>query len=156
MSQQKHTNERYFINWLRHENRYPYRIVHITNVILISIFIGKELGFSEDKLMELGLCAVFYDSGLATIPDTILKKQGVLTPKECAQMEVHVNLYAAHHARFMPDEVFLIAAQHHENWDGSGYPKKKKRVQIHESFWCRNPLIFQSKSRNLPLLYRII
>ena len=60
---------------------------HSVNVCLLSLVVGKRLGFSRKKLADLGLAALLRDVGKATVPKEILEKQGQLTPEEWAQMK---------------------------------------------------------------------
>ncbi len=73
----------------------------------------------------LKIAAMLHDVGKIAIPDEILKKNGRLTDEEFAVMQTHTWLGAR---LFNKDESNLdrfsseIALNHHENWDGSGYP----------------------------------
>ena len=83
------------------------------------------LGATQDDATMLGEVAVLHDIGKIVIPDSILCKPGPLTPAEFEIMKRHPAegarlLRAGAHPFF--DQAALVAAWHHERWDGSGYP----------------------------------
>ncbi len=87
---------------------------------------------------RLVLASSLHDIGKVGIPDSILLKPGLLTPEERATMEKHTLIGAdtllAIRAKLGPDEFidmgFEVALQHHEKWDGSGYPFGLKGTDI--------------------------
>lgn len=94
------------------------------NVALISRGIGRWLKFPKDALDILTLAGLFHDIGKITIPDEVLNKTGKLTPGEFDTMKKH-TLQGQRMLKKVPgmDHHILNAAiQHHEKYDGSGYP----------------------------------
>lgn len=87
---------------------------------------------------RLVLASSLHDIGKVGIPDSILLKPGILTPEERATMEKHTLIGAdtllAIRAKLGPDEFIdmgvEVALQHHEKWDGSGYPFGLKGDEI--------------------------
>jgi response regulator RpfG family c-di-GMP phosphodiesterase len=87
---------------------------------------------------RLVLASSLHDIGKVGIPDSILLKPGRLTPEERTTMEKHTLIGAdtllAIRSKLGPDEFIdmgvEIALQHHEKWDGSGYPFRLKDDQI--------------------------
>lgn len=80
------------------------------------------------------MAAPMHDIGKVTIPDAILHKPGKLTDDEFEIMKTHTT--AAHNflkssKRKMIQSADLIAMQHHEKWDGTGYPQGLKADEIH-------------------------
>jgi len=78
----------------------------------------------KDEARHMGLMSILHDVGKLTIPDAILKKPAKLNAEEWAVMQTH----AEQGIRILGDSPFYavardIAISHHENWDGSGYPK---------------------------------
>ena len=69
------------------KNYQDYLFNHSVNVCLTSVVVGARLGFSKNKLADLGLAALLRDVGKATIPKAILEKQGPLTPDEWRQLQ---------------------------------------------------------------------
>jgi len=95
------------------------------NVCVYSIILGRLLGLESDKLENLGTAALLHDMGFVGIPDVILNKPGTLTPNEMSVVQTHPrkgrdilisgrNLYSG---------VVDVAHGHHENLDGTGYPR---------------------------------
>ena len=69
------------------KNYDDYLYNHAVNVCLLSLCVGHRLGFSKQKLGDLGLASLLRDVGKATIPKEILDKRGQLTPEEMSQMK---------------------------------------------------------------------
>lgn len=111
-----------------------YTFTHCVNVATLSIVFARALGYSKAKLMKLGEGALLHDVGKMRIPPSILNKPSKLTDEEFATMKKHVELgmdYLEH--QIPPDEdIFSFVAEHHENVDGSGYPKGKNGNEISE------------------------
>lgn len=83
--------------------------------------------------MELvGIGGMLHDIGKTMVPDRILNKPGALTPDEFATMQMHVqygrNILSD--ARDISQTSFDVVAQHHERYDGSGYPLKLKGAEM--------------------------
>lgn len=98
---------------------------HSINVCILAVMTGISLGYNELSLMELGVGALLHDIGMATIPSEILNKPGALTDAETELVKKHpengFNILRAQgdiHLRSSH-----IAFQHHERWNGSGYPR---------------------------------
>lgn len=102
----------------------------------IGIYVSE---LSENAIERMTKAAPLHDIGKVGIPDDILKKEGSLTPEEWAVMQTHAELgenvlNAAklddnQHAKVL-DVAIQIAGSHHENWDGSGYPRGLKGEEI--------------------------
>jgi HD-GYP domain-containing protein (c-di-GMP phosphodiesterase class II) len=94
---------------------------------------------SENAIERMAKAAPLHDIGKVGIPDSILKKEGSLTPEEWAVMQTHAalgenvlnaaKLNDNQHAKVL-DVAIQIAGSHHENWDGSGYPRGLKKEEI--------------------------
>lgn len=101
-----------------------YTFNHSVNVCLLSIMVGLKIGLDRGKLFNLALGAVLHDLGKMLIPLNILNKPGELSPDEWKVMQAHtVNGYEIlRRNQSIPRSSAQIAFQHHENYDGSGYP----------------------------------
>jgi HD-GYP domain-containing protein (c-di-GMP phosphodiesterase class II) len=96
------------------------------NTAILSIIIGEHMSLPRHRLLQVATGALLHDVGMLKVPDAILNKEGKLSDSETQAMRSHtfygykliVNelLYA--------DEVGKAAAQHHERWDGEGYPAR--------------------------------
>ncbi|HEY3139232.1 MAG TPA: HD domain-containing phosphohydrolase [Blastocatellia bacterium] len=105
---------------------------HSDRVVAYSIKLGKRLGLSPNELIALEQGALLHDIGKIGVPDSILLKTGPLTSQEWLIMREHV----AHGLRIIADVEFLSGArfvlgQHHERYDGSGYPNGLRGDEIH-------------------------
>ncbi len=110
-----------------------YTFGHSVNVCILSIITALTLGYSEPKLKELGLGALLHDIGKTRIDKEILNKPGDLTPEEFNEIKRHTD-YGFAILRNYPDVSLLsahIAFQHHERWDGNGYPRGLVGSEIH-------------------------
>lgn len=101
-----------------------YTFLHSVDVCIYSIIIGKKLGYGKDPLMLLGLGAILHDIGKCKVPIEILQKPGKLTDDEFRQMQLHTihGCEIIKNSYHLSTKVGNIAFQHHEKWDGTGYP----------------------------------
>ena len=116
---------------LRGHDDYTFR--HSVHVMVISLLMGKALEMPEGMLTALAMGAVLHDIGKTQIPVEILNKPGRLNPEEMRVMRRHPEMGAAmlEGSRLVPPESRRVLAQHHERWDGSGYPLGLKGREIH-------------------------
>lgn len=103
------------------------RVAGLTEKLLI------ELGYEPEKARFVGDAARLHDIGKVGIPDTILKSANRLTALEREQMQLHVEF--GHQILTQSNNDFFqlaarIAVEHHEHWDGSGYPKGLRKMEI--------------------------
>ncbi len=99
---------------------------HVKRVGLLAEFFAKEYGLSDREAEALRFAAPLHDIGKLGIPDSVLNKPGKHTPEEAVVMRKHAEL--GHQMLATARQPLLelaasIAASHHENWDGSGYPR---------------------------------
>ncbi|HWR42397.1 HD domain-containing phosphohydrolase [Sporomusa sp.] len=93
--------------------------------------LGFALGMTDRELAQLRLIAHFHDIGKVGIPDSILFKQGPLTPQEFTDMKRHCEI--GHRIALSVPELSHIALYilaHHEWWDGNGYPQGLQGEEI--------------------------
>jgi putative two-component system response regulator len=103
---------------------------HVARIGMFSGEIAGELGMSADFVEKITLASSLHDIGKVAITDRILLKPGPLTPEEFEIMKSHTVLGAqmlcgSSHAVIRMAE--SIAMNHHERWDGSGYPNGLKQ-----------------------------
>ncbi len=104
---------------------------HSQRVSQYSVMIARELGFSEEELVNLKRAALMHDIGKIGIPDCILNKPARLTDDEYAVMKSHVTRGAEILKDFtLIDHVVEGARYHHERYDGRGYPDGLKGEDI--------------------------
>ncbi|MDE2407254.1 MAG: DUF3369 domain-containing protein [Xanthomonadaceae bacterium] len=98
---------------------------HVLRVGLLAEMLAKAAGQDAKSSENLRLAAPLHDIGKIGIPDAILNKPGAHTPEETAIMRTHAQLGAqmlAPSKRPLLQLASRICLEHHENWDGSGYP----------------------------------
>jgi putative nucleotidyltransferase with HDIG domain len=98
---------------------------HSVNVCLLLISFAHHRNLNSGQMIFLGLGGLFHDIGKREIPERILNKPGPLTPEEWDEMRRHPakGVELLREAGHLPPETFQIVYQHHENLDGSGYPR---------------------------------
>ncbi|MBD0327573.1 MAG: HD-GYP domain-containing protein, partial [Pyrinomonadaceae bacterium] len=96
---------------------------HSERVVTFSLRLGLELGLDKEQLRALEFGALLHDIGKIGIPDGILRKPAQLTNEEWEQMRQHPLLGQSilRGIKFL-EGAALVVGQHHEKWDGSGYP----------------------------------
>lgn len=108
---------------------------HIRRISFYARLFGQLLGLMEEEQNLLLYASPLHDVGKIGIPDNILKKPGSLTPEEFEIIKLHTTIGAKildSDPRFITLRAGkVIAEQHHEKWDGSGYPFKLKGEDIH-------------------------
>lgn len=104
-----------------------YTFTHVTNVCILTMSQGESLGFIGDNLHTIGVAALLHDIGKIFVPDEILSKPGVLTPEERRIIETHTVKGARYlmGVEGIPKLAVLAALEHHQKFDGSGYPSIK-------------------------------
>ncbi len=98
---------------------------HVKRVGEISALLGRKLGFAENEITILNLAASMHDLGKIAIDDIILNKPGKLTFEEFEVMKTHSIIgyeILRKSNRVLLKTAAIIAKEHHENYDGSGYP----------------------------------
>lgn len=111
-----------------------YTFGHSVNVGVLAVLTGMDLGYNRTKLQELALGCLLHDLGKMSVPLAILNKPGMFDEQEMNIIKTHaeagfdvlrknpgVPLLSAH-----------IAYQHHERFNGTGYPRGLKGQEIHE------------------------
>lgn len=105
---------------------------HELNTAVLSLMLARQLEFPEDQVPVLGLGALIHDIGLTEIPDRVVKKREPLTRAEADLRKLHCEYGVKRgHQIGLPPPVLAIIGQHHEAWDGSGYPKGISADRIH-------------------------
>jgi putative two-component system response regulator len=106
---------------------------HIARISAYCVEISRAMGMDADFIERIRYASPMHDVGKMAIPDAILQKPGRFAPEEWKIMQTHCEAGAK--MLCGTDSPYLqmgteIAAAHHENWDGSGYPCGLKGNQI--------------------------
>ncbi len=97
---------------------------HALNVSILSLIFCREMDYSGDDIVAVGLGAMLHDIGLSRVPAKVVNKRGHLTRAEDAVRRQHCELGLAIGKRMGLDQRILdVILQHHESADGSGYPQ---------------------------------
>ncbi len=98
---------------------------HSERVTKYSLAIAKKLGLSQERLKIMERAAILHDIGKIGINLTLLHKVGKLTPEDIFDLQQHpsIGIKILEPIEFLLD-VRLCIAQHHERFDGKGYPNK--------------------------------
>lgn len=98
---------------------------HSANVCILSLLTGLALGYDQTKLKDLGTGALLHDVGKAIVPEDIVNSKKVFSANEYELIQKHVD-YGFDILR-KTDNINIIVAhiawQHHERFNGSGYPR---------------------------------
>lgn len=105
---------------------------HSKRVTLFTIALAQAMGWSREKIAVIARGAFLHDIGKMGVSETILRKTGPLTPEETEKMREHclMGCQLLRKIPFLSVEPADIVYAHHENFDGSGYPRGLKGDQI--------------------------
>lgn len=102
---------------------------HATNVMILSLTLGKAAGLDKSQLEMLGLGAMLHDVGKIRVPQSVLRNEQRNGSEE-KFYQLHVD-YGADLLRFGVDAgIIECVQQHHERADGTGFPERRKQDQI--------------------------
>lgn len=127
-------NDSMFINLVDIKTMDNYTYEHSLSVAILSLILGSEKGLQKHELYDLCIGAMLHDIGKIFIPPEILSKPSTLTQSEYEIVKSHPGKGYDYLMRDYSVKISsrLIAAQHHESYDGSGYPNGLKGDQIHK------------------------
>ncbi len=116
------------------KNHDNYTYAHSMRVATLLTLLGHAAGFKHDDQLIMSSGGLLHDVGKMMIPHNILNKPGKLTEEEFEIMKTHVPETMEYLKRSddIPQGVLIIAEQHHEKIDGTGYPHGLKGAQLNE------------------------
>ena len=104
---------------------------HIRRVQLYATAVARELGMSDAEVQAVRTAALLHDIGKLAVPEHILSKPGPLTAEEFQKVQAHPQVGADIIAAVpFPYPVAPLIQNHHERWDGRGYPRGLKGDDI--------------------------
>lgn len=125
-------NQGTLVSLCRIKERDTYTFQHSVSVCTLLVTFCRYMGMSREVIQEAGMGGMLHDIGKMRVPDNILNKPGKLTDAEFAIMKSHVTLGVdiLKQTPGVSTTVMQISGEHHERYDGSGYPDKQKAQAI--------------------------
>lgn len=110
-----------------------YTVEHSVDVAILMVAIANVLGMREPELTEVAVAGLAHDVGKQRVPIAILNKAGRPTHEEFAELRKHpqYGYEILTECAQLDDAVALVALQHHERLDGTGYPAGLRHEAIH-------------------------
>ncbi len=109
-----------------------YTFFHSVNTTILSMILGVAKGLNKDDLIKLGMSALYHDIGKVFIQKDILNKPGKLTDEEFEIMKKHSD-FGFKYAKgtfHLPIHTCVGIYQHHEKFNGTGYPENVSGKKI--------------------------
>jgi len=132
-----------------------YTYTHSVNVCVFAVALSRDLfpSMSDDDLHLLGAGFALHDVGKSLIPVSVLNKRGPLDDDEWTLMRTHPGEGARilEETGHLTEEARVITLEHHERFNGTGYPGQLRGNQIHEfAQICAIADVFDALSTNRP------
>jgi len=109
-----------------------YTFTHSVNVCVLTLVLAREFEAQED-LTEIGIGALLHDVGKMRVPAQILNKAAALSPAEFAEVRRHPRYgveILSRSSEVVSEAVMQAVLQHHERYDGAGYPDQLAAERI--------------------------
>jgi HD-GYP domain-containing protein (c-di-GMP phosphodiesterase class II) len=103
------------------------------NTAILCAHIAREMRLPNHRIIQTITGALLHDVGMLRLPKDLVNKIGVLSAKELHLIKSHIlhSYKIVHEELNYPEEMGALVLQHHENWDGSGYPQGLAGEEIH-------------------------
>jgi|MudIll2142460700_1097286.scaffolds.fasta_scaffold07242_3 HD-GYP domain-containing protein (c-di-GMP phosphodiesterase class II) len=101
-----------------------YIFAHSLHVCILSISMARHLNLPREEMVEIGIGALLHDVGKMRIDPQILKKPATLSEKEWVEVRKHpiYSLEIIEESKGISEQAKQLALQHHERYNGNGYP----------------------------------
>lgn len=121
------SNRNLMVNMIDIKSFDDYTFFHSVNVAALSIIMGISLNLNKNELYKLGVGALLHDIGKVFINKELLNKEGKLTEGEFEIMKSHsLKGYKYIKSSYdIPIKSYIATLDHHEKYDGTGYPNNK-------------------------------
>ena len=125
-------NKDAFISLSRIKQKDEYTFQHSVSVCALLVAFSQSMEHEKEAIMEAGLGGLLHDVGKMKVPHNILNKPASLTEPEFEVMKSHAALgrELLRQTPGMPETAIMITGQHHERYDGTGYPDRIKTDEI--------------------------
>lgn len=109
-----------------------YTVGHSVRVSSLAVYMGIQLGWPEEDILEMATAAILHDIGKSKLTSEILYKTEALDEEELRQVKEHPRIGAELLLAQKDAGALDIAASwgHHQRWDGGGYPARPSWVQV--------------------------
>lgn len=107
---------------------------HVKRVTIFSEHLGKKINLEKNQIKLLNYACPLHDIGKIVVPNSILNKPGKLSKEEFDIIKTHTTLgygILKNSNKTVYKAAAIIAHQHHERWDGKGYPNNLHKNNIH-------------------------
>jgi len=119
----------FLLSQLKDMDSYTY--THSVDASILAILFGRHMGLTVAELNTLALGVLFLDIGKTRLPKAMLEKRSKLAPAEIKLLRKHVQFsLVILNAAGIDKEALIIVANHHERFDGRGYPRRKQEAEI--------------------------
>ncbi|WP_153733023.1 HD-GYP domain-containing protein [Sporosarcina obsidiansis] len=107
---------------------------HSISVGILAALISEQMGYPKGQVLQIGIAGVLADSGMSKIDSKIIDKVAFLTSEEMNEVKKHVihSFQMIQDSSLVRQEMKVAILQHHERFDGSGYPRGLKGQDISE------------------------
>ena len=113
------------------ELKNPKLYLHSQQVANYAVSIAAKMRLPRDEIERIRVAAILHDVGHLTVPNAVLAKLPYLSTRELSVYKNHCNAGSAMLENIPAcQEIIPYIRYHHERWDGQGYPKRLKGVNI--------------------------
>lgn len=125
-------NKDAFISLSRIRKKDEYTFQHSVSVCALLVAFSRVMGYDRAVIKDAGIGGLLHDVGKMKVPDYILNKPSTLTESEFVIMQTHAALGGEllREVHGVPESAIVITVQHHERYDGSGYPNRMRQDEI--------------------------
>lgn len=134
------------------KERYPQAYERTLFVAWFNGIVARELAWSKDDIYNVFVAALFQDLGLLHIPEDVVMMEGGFTPEQWRSMQSHVVISSiiAENLECFPESIITAILEHHERFDGAGYPSSKNSDSLGDlgQLTGMSDLLFRIRARS--------